>query len=152
MTIKELEKEIQNLNITYSIHFKVVNDGQFVSICVNDQNYANFANNASYCVDLWGLGFVNLEDNLRHDLLKIAYEFAQTPIEKRKLEQMYYISLKLTVTNSERFLFKFSGDINSLAWGYKSGGHTEFTQSEIDYIKKKFNTDLSDFNIEEVEE
>ena len=152
MTYKELERQIQNLNITYQRHFKVVNDGQFVSICVNDQNYANFENNVSYCVDLLGLGLPNLEDHLRHDLLKIAYEFAQTPIEKRKLEQKYYISLKLTVANSERFLFKFSGDINSLAWGRKNGGHTEFTQSEIDYIKKKFNTDLSDFNIEEVEE
>lgn len=152
MTYKELERQIQHLNITYQTQFEVVNDGQFVSICANDQNYANFANNASYCVDLWGLGFANLEDNLRHDLLKIAYEFAQTPIEKRKLKQMYYISLKLTVANSERFLFKFSGDINSLAWGCKNGGHTEFTQSEIDYIKKKFHTNLSDFNIEEVEE
>ena len=152
MTYKELERQIQHLNITYQTHFKVVNDGQFVSICVNDQNYANFANNASYCVDLWGLGFANLEDNLRHDLLKTAYEFAQTPIDSRYLFPRFYISSKLTPNKTNRFLFKEFNNMDCLGWGYKDGEHTKFTQSEIDYIKKKFNTELKDFKIEEVDE
>lgn len=151
MTYKELERQIQHLNNVYQTHFKVVNDGQFVSIGVNDQNYANFSNNASYCVDLWGLGFAYLEDNLRQDLLKIAYEFAQTPIDKRKLEQKFYISSQLTPDDECRFLCKRSGDINDLGWGYKDGGGTEFIQKEIDYICDKFHTNLSDFDINEVE-
>lgn len=152
MTYKELERQIQNLNITYQTNFKVVNDGQFISICVNDQNYANFANNASYCVDLWGLGFANLEDNLRHDLLKIAYEFAQTPIDSRHLFPRFYISSKLTPDDDGRFLFKDYDNINSLFWGDRRCDNNTFTQDEIDYIKKKFDTDLSDFIIKEVEE
>lgn len=152
MTYKELERQIQNINIAYGVQLAVSNNEQCVTIRDANGYYATVSNRVPYSLYISCIVFENLESNLRRDLLKAVYEFAQTPIEKRKLEQMYYISLKLTVANSERFLFKFSGDINSLAWGRKSGGHTKFTQSEIDYIKKKFNTDLSDFNIEEVEE
>lgn len=151
MTYKELVEQVKMINIVYDTSFKVENDGQFVSICLNDQNYANFTNIASYCVDLWGLGFANLEDNLRHDLLEVAYKFAQTPIDARKLFQKFYISSKLTPKVDDKFLFKFGGSIDYLGWGFKDGGDTEFTQDEIDYICDKFHTDLSDFIIEEVE-
>lgn len=150
MTYKELIEQLKIINVAYETNFKVKNDGQFVSIYLNNQTYANFSNNESYCVDLWGLGFTNLEDNLRHDILKVAYKFAQTPVDARHLFTKFYISSKLTPKVDEKFLFKFGGNIDHLAWGFKNGGGTEFTQEEIDYICDKFDTDLSDFNIEEV--
>lgn len=80
------------------------------------------------------------------------YEFAQTPIGARNLSPKYYISSKLTPDDDGRFLFKIGGNIDHLAWGDRCGGDTKFTQEEIDYICDKFHANLSDFNIEEVEE
>lgn len=48
--------------------------------------------------------------------------------------------------------FKVGGDIDVLSWGWKDGGGAEFTQEEIDYIKRIYKTDLADFGIIEVEE
>lgn len=152
MTYKELERQIQNINIAYDMNFKVWNNGHSVSVKVDNLRYAIITNRVSYSLYIPDVAFENLEDNLRHDLLKAVYEFAQTPIDSRNLFLKFYISSKLTPNDYGRFLFKIGGDINSLAWGGKNGGNTKFTQKEIDYICDKFHTDLSDFNIEEVEE
>lgn len=105
-----------------------------------------------YSLSVSSLAFNELDDNLRHDLLSVVYEFAQTPIDSRNLFPKYHISSKLTPKVDEKFLFKFGGSVDHLAWGEKDGGGTEFTQKEIDYICEKFHTDLSDFDIDEVEE
>lgn len=152
MTYKELERQIQNINIAYDMNFKVWNNGHSVSIKVDNMCYAIITNRVPYSLYILDVAFENLEGNLRYDLLKAIYEFAQTPIRSRCLVPRFYISSKLTPKVDEKFLFKFGGSINHLAWGVKDGGGTEFTQEEIDYICDKFHTDLSDFNIEEVKE
>ena len=152
MTYKELERQIQNINIAYDMDFKVWNNGHSVSIKVDNLCYVIITNRVPYSLYIPDVAFENLEDNLRHDLLKAVYEFAQTPIDARNLFPRFYISSKLTPNDDGRFLFKNGCDIDNLIWNYKGGGGDEFTQEEIDYIKKKFNTDLSDFNIEEVKE
>lgn len=152
MTYEELKKQIQNINITYDIELKVSNNGQSVYIGDANKCYAIITNQMSYSLYISGVAFENLEDNLRHDLLKAIYEFAQTPIDSRNFLPRFYISSKLTSDDEYGFLFKNNGDIDTLAWGRKYGGNTEFTQKEIDYICDKFHTNLSDFNIEEVKE
>lgn len=152
MTYKELERQIQNINIAYGVQLIVSHNEQCVTIRDANWYYVTVSNRMPYSLYISCIVFENLENNLRRDLLKAVYEFAQTPIDSRNLFPKYYISSTLTPDDDGRFLFKIGGNIDHLAWGERCGGDTEFTQKEIDYIKKKFNTDLSDFNIEEVEE
>lgn len=152
MKYKELEKQIQNLNNAYDEQLKVTNNGKSVYIDGANKCYAIITNQVPYSLYISNVAFENLEDNLRHDLLKAVYEFAQTPIDERNLFPKYYISSKLTPTVIEKFLFKFGENIDHLGWGVKHGGGTKFTQNEIDYICDKFHTDLKDFEIIEVEE
>lgn len=152
MTYKELERQIQNINIAYDMDFKVWNNGHSVSIKVGNLSYAIIKSRIPYSLYIPNINFESLEDNLRHDLLKAIYDFAQTPIDSRHLVPRFRISSKLTPNDDGRFLFKNGCDIDNLIWNYKGGGGDEFTQEEINYIKKKFDTNLNDFNVEEVEE
>lgn len=152
MTYNELERQIQNINIDYDKQLIVSHNERYVTIRDDDWSYAIVSNRVPYALHTPCLAFEHLETIPRYDLLKVVYEFAQTPIEKRKSEQMYYISSKLTPQANKKFLFKFGGSVDHLAWGVKDGGGTEFTQEEIDEIKEKYDTDLKDFEIIEVEE
>ena len=152
MTLKELEKEISAISNAYGKYIHAHNCDECVSIMIDEQIYAMITNRMSSCFSLSHFVWEELGDNLRHDLLEVLHEFAQTPINSRHLFPKFYISSKLTPKAPEQFLFKFGGNIDYLAWGVKDGGGTEFTQEEIDYICDKFHTDLSDFDIEEVKE
>lgn len=152
MTYNELKKQIQILNIAYEKQFEVVNNGNSITVRDTDWYYATINNRIPYSLSVSSLAFNELDDNLRHDLLSVVYEFAQTSISSRHLVPRFRISSKLTPNDDGRFLFKKSCDIDNLIWDYKGGGGDEFTQEEIDYICDKFHTDLSDFNIEEVKE
>lgn len=151
MTYKELKDKITDLNAVYGMNFTVVNDGKRVIVKNDNVVFAKINNSIPYYIELKDAMLLCLDDNLRHDFLSIVYEFAQTPINSRNLNPRFYISSKLTPKVDEKFLFKFGGSINHLAWGVKDGGGTEFTQEEIDYICDKFHTNLSDFDIIEVE-
>lgn len=150
MTYQEFKKQIQLLNIAYEKQFEVVNDGQSVMVRDFDWCYATIKTRIPYSLYTSRMCFEMLEENLRHDLLKAVYKFAQTSLDARHLFSRFHISSKLTPKNNCRFLFKEGGNIDCLAWGWKQGEDTEFTQEEIDYICEKFHTDLSDFNIDEV--
>lgn len=152
MKYKELKKQIQNINIAYDKDFKISNNEYSINIRDDNLFYASISVQVPYSVYTWRSGLEDLDENLRYDLSQAIFDFTQTPIDSRELEQKFYISSKLTPNKLNRFLFKEFNNIDSLGWGYKDDGATEFTQKEIDYICDKFHTDLSDFNIEEVEE
>lgn len=152
MKYKELKRQIQNLNIAYEKQLKIFTNDQALEIYDDLYIYVTIRNDIPYCMQVREDNFESLEDNLRYDLLKVSYEFAQTPIDSRKLFPKFYISSKLTPDHYGSFLFKFNEDIDHLAWGTKFGKGTKFTEKEIDYIRDKFNTKLNDFNIVEVEE
>lgn len=152
MTYEELKKQIQNINFAYNMDLQVSYKEQSVHIGDADMCYAIISNRIPYSLYISGFGFEQLSnDNLRFDLLKAIYEFTQTPIDSRDLFPRFYISSKLTPDDDGRFLFKLTGNIDDLAWGEQYGKDSEFTQSEIDYICDKFHTNLSDFDIIEVE-
>lgn len=152
MKYEEFKKQIKLLNIAYEKQFEISNNGYSITVRDADWYYATINNRVSYSLNISSLAFNDLDDNLRHDLLSVVYEFTQTPIDRRNLQPKHFISSKLTPDDFGRFLFKWEGNIDFLAWGKQDGTDSEFTQEEIDYIKKKFDTNLSDFNIEEVEE
>lgn len=151
MTFEELKRQIKNINIAYDMELKVSCREQSVYIGDVDKCYAIIKSNIPHSLYISGINFEQiLNDNLRFDLLKAVYKFAQTSLDARHLFSRFHISSKLTPKNNCRFLFKEGGNIDCLAWGWKQGEDTEFTQEEIDYICDKFHTDLSDFDIDEV--
>lgn len=151
MTFEELKKQIQNINIAYDKEFKVSNNGYSIDIRDDKCCYAIISSCVPYSVQTQHLSLRGLGENLRHDLLQAIFDFTQTPVDSRCLSPRFYISSKLTPNDFGRFLFKLAGSIDDLAWGEQDDKNAEFTQEEIDYICDKFHTNLSDFNIEEVE-
>lgn len=87
-------------------------------------------------------------------LLKKVIELAETPLDKRREEKKYYIKHRFInnctyleyinlVTNEGVVLSDRLEDRH-----YK----TKFTKAEIEELKKRFDTDLNDFELIEVEE
>ena len=88
-------------------------------------------------------------------MLKKVIELAETPLDEREEEKKYYLK-------HNRFIDDYNdlGYINLFAAGdvVLSTRHedqtfkTKFTEEEIEDIKRRFDTDLSDFELIEVEE
>lgn len=88
-------------------------------------------------------------------LFDLCVEYAKTPIEEREAEKKYYLRLKDDFYKiSYAYLTRNiqDGDYFSFGKHELKGAQNKFTQKEIDEIKKKFNTDLSEFKQIEVKE
>ncbi|MDU2574771.1 MAG: hypothetical protein E7C94_02455 [Finegoldia magna] len=94
---------------------------------------------------------------VNEELFDLVVEYAKTPIKDREEEKRYYLKhryLQSSFTNLNDFL-SYSASDNKLALSnginfpkYK----THFTLKEIEEIKEKFDTDLSDYELVKVEE
>lgn len=88
--------------------------------------------NSGNCIDIsnvntnrvW-ISNISICDDKDLNMIKAAVEFAETPIEDREEEKKFYLRHQ---------------------WENK-----KFTLKEIEEIKEKFNTDLADFELVEVE-
>lgn len=102
-------------------------------------------------------GWWDIPNKEKSKLLDIIVEFAKTPIEDRKEEKKFYLK--------HRFLTSLLGDMQYSFINYDTKYNdiylssneadyvkTKFTLKEIEEIKKKFDTDLADFEMVEVEE
>lgn len=86
MTYNELINKISILSFAYEMDFTVATDDNHVTIKSGDVLFASISNILQYYMKLNHRMFMCLGDNLRHDLLKIVYEFTQTPIDSRLME------------------------------------------------------------------
>ncbi len=152
MKIKEFKKEITDIGAKYNLDLEVTEDEYDFCIKSGTTPLASISKSTTYLVIAGYAGYGKLEERLRRDLLNVMYKLASTPIDEREPEKKYYISSKLTPNDDGRFLFKDYDNIDSLVWGDRRCDNNTFTQDEINYIKKKFDTNLNDFNVEEVEE
>ncbi len=109
-----------------------------------------------FSADLDYRGFDDLKHERKEKLFNLIVEYARTPIEEREEPKKYYLKHKWLTNNGGSYnCLNFYVDENkyliesgTTMCGYK----TQFTQAEIDNIKEKFNTDLEDFELIEVEE
>lgn len=94
------------------------------------------------------------------ELFDLCAEYARTPIEEREEEKKYYLYLKNKNRGFYESIYSYltlhkKDNTFSLDVGVETAGLTaQFTQKEIDEIKEKFNTDLSEFEqipVEEIE-
>lgn len=87
-------------------------------------------------------------------MLKASIEFAETSIEDREEEKKFYLRHRWLECNEADYLnFEISGNYYGLnSKRDVSWAKTKFTLKEIEKIKAKFDTDLKDFELVEVEE
>lgn len=87
------------------------------------------------------------------ELYKLCFEYASTPVEDREEEKEFYLKHKWLRSDDFNYLcFDKIFEIYSLnPCGFREL-KTEYTEKEIEKLKEKFNTDLSDFEIVEVED
>lgn len=94
------------------------------------------------------------------ELFDLCAEYAKTPIEDREEKKKYHLYLKNKNREFYESIYSYltlhkKDNTFSLDVGVETAGLTaQFTQKEIDEIKEKFNTDLSEFEqipVEDIE-
>lgn len=95
------------------------------------------------------------------ELFDLCTEYAKTPIDEREEEEKFYLQKMKSFYDKvydEEYAYlnvNINDDYFTLNNLIQNHFHkTQFTQKEIDEIKKKFNTDLSEFKqipVEEIE-
>ena len=99
----------------------------------------------------------SLEEEIRKKLFDLVVEYASTPIEDREEEKKLYLKHRWLVQAGDYEMGFLNYDTcNDMLFIY-SEHHTnyvktQFTLKEIEELKEKFDTDLSDFELVEVEE
>lgn len=93
------------------------------------------------------------------NMIKAAVEFAETPLEDREEEKKFYLRhkwLNLDTNNylPHNYLHLDVDDGSCMLDDNKEFSYTKIklTEKEIEEIKEKFDTDLADFELVEVEE
>ena len=95
-------------------------------------------------------------DDDKDKLLSLIVEFARTAIDDREKEKKFYLKQRWFKPESiyMNYLNHWTGT-NEYWLDYKNETkevQTQFTLKDIEEIKKKFDTDLADFELVEVEE
>lgn len=128
-------------------------DYDLFTIYLEDKDLVEIWTNCRYAISTISDGhscFINGYDVDK--LYKLCFEYACTPVEDRKEEKKYRIISKLIPDSNFKYLCKRCGSIDELEFDVEYDIDSKFTQKEIEEIKQKFNTDLSDFELVEVEE
>ena len=103
---------------------------------------------------IW-VSIVTICDEKDFKMLKAAVEFAETPPEDREEEKKFYLEHRWLDSENEANYLNFEIDEFYYSLDSKpevSWVKTKFTLKEIEEIKEKFDTDLADFELVEVEE
>ena len=151
MKTKEFIKRVDELG------FIAYKDGDYWSI--KDENEDIVANLnkttlSQVCTDFMGWDEVYNED--KEKLFDIIVEFAKTPLDEREEEKKFYLKHRWIFDKDfYMYLRKTSYDDKEMRFGvinFSGNDSLKFTLKEIEEIKKKFDTDLKDFELVEVEE
>ena len=89
------------------------------------------------------------------EVIKAAIELAETPPEEREKEKKYYLRHRFLVEEGDCDCLNYDHSLQELNLsdiGQSKSTQTQFTKREIEEIKEKYDTDLKDFEIIEVEE
>lgn len=152
MRTKEFIKRVEELG------FKVgINGG---TACVLKNDYTTIMRvevDKTFVADCFYLSNRSLEEEIREKLFDLLVEYAKTPIEDREEEKRFLVQHKFLVSVG-------SNPVNLVKYKDKNNYRVirclldnqfyqaRFTLKEVEEIKKKFDTDLKDFELVEVEE
>lgn len=148
MKTKEFIKKVEELG------YKARKIFTQIDIISNGFIIARVYTNRMYAMNAFT--FINIEWRNQDKLFDLIVEYVKTPIEDRKEETRFYLEHRyFRFDNGSRKylgmdLVKYKPDLYSkITYRWVKN---QFTKKEIDEIKEKFNTDLADFEMIEVED
>lgn len=146
MKTKEFIKKVEALG------FEVNNWGDVIRIFENDWFVAMVTTNDMYLLNTDFSSYYSLDEEIKKELFDLISEYVKTPIDEREEPKKYYLRHKWVSTETYvNYLIKIKSYVLSNDYQDESV-QTRFSMNEIEEIKEKFNTDLSDFEMIEVEE
>ena len=100
------------------------------------------------------LGLDNPETFITDKLLELIVEYVRTPVDERVEEKKFYLRHKWLNLDTDNYLHLDVDDGSCMLDDKEEFSYTKIklTKKEIKEIKEKFNTDLADFELVEVEE
>lgn len=161
---KEFIEKVEKLGFTieyYKNPFSNIEsnrDYDLITISANNQVLVKVWTNCQYAISTISDGHSSYLYGYDVDeLYKLCFEYACTPVEDREEEKRYYLKHRwLTEGGFYRYVkhhTKAYGKKYELAsWTFGDTSDMQYTLKEIEEIKKKFDTDLKDFELVEVEE
>ena len=116
--------------------------------------YAKISKEFKYTINTFYHEFMFLNEGDRGLLFDLIVEYISTPVDEREEEKKFYLKHKWLESVGNRYLIWDSGDkcyyLDDSAEYYS--GKMKFTLKEIKEIKEKFDTDLVDFELVEVDD
>lgn len=160
MKTKEFIKRVKKMGFTIEYYKNPFSntesncDYDLITISANNQVLVKIWINCQYAISTISDGHSSYLYGYDVDeLYKVCFEYANTPSEDREEEKKYYLKHKWMRRGDFNFLY-FDKDFK--IYGLTSirfkEAKTEYTEKEIEEIKEKFDTDLSDFELVEVED
>lgn len=151
MKLKELKRiaEENDYILTRSL-------GDFVLENIDSENYISIN---GYSENRIWVSNKAICDEKDFNMIKAAVEFAETPLDEREEPKKYYLRHKWAKTKNGNWLYLALRKRPNISYLTLQGSNKDvfeyqvrFTREEIEKIKEKYNTDLSDFEEKEVEE
>ena len=156
---KEFIRAVEELGFNMEFHknpfSNIKSDYDLITIYLRDKVLVEIWTNCQYAISTISDGHSCYLDGYDVDkLYKLCFEYAKTPVEDREEEKEFYLKHKWIKGYAIMYLYR--NELNGYCYlgENKCKPHRQrmFTLNEIKEIKEKFNTDLSDFEIVEVEE
>lgn len=152
MKTKEFIKRVEELGYPLSSSYycwEIRNKKNYLIAVVSKDVLYKISTDSAY----WDV----IPDEDKNKLLELIVEFASTPVMDREEEKKFLIQHKYLVSkaicqvnlakNKEKNVYRLINcKVDNLVY------QVQFTLNEIEEIKEKFDTDLSDFELVEVEE
>ena len=146
MKTKEFIKKVKELG------FKIIRVGSHIDIMFN-----NFIVAGVYTDQMHVMTFYSHEKLLLPNvdkLFELLVEYAETPPDEREEEKKFYLKHRWLNLDTDNYLHLDVDDGSCMLNDNEEFSFTKIklTEKEIKEIKEKFNTDLADFELVEVEE
>lgn len=154
MKTKEFIKRVEELGYLVNeghVDWQIsrISNGQYLLVAIVNKN--NLSRISTDFVGWW-----DISDEEKSKLLDIIVEYAKTLIEDRKEEKKFYLKHRyFEIAGGGRGFFTIDNEsgLPFLKYITSSDNYNQiFTLNETEEIKEKFDTDLSDFELVEVEE
>lgn len=160
MKTKEFIKKVKKLGFCieyYKNPFSNVGlrcDYDLFTIYLEDKDLVEIWTNCRYAISTISDGHSCYLDGYDvEELYKLCFEYASTPVEDREEEKEFYLKHKWIKGCAIMYLYR--NELNGYCYlgENKCRPHKQrrFTLKDIEEIKEKFNTDLNDFELIEVE-
>ena len=136
---------------------KSIFDYDLITIYLDDQDLVKIWTSCQYAISTISDGHLDyLYGYDVKELYKLCFEYANTPVKDREEEKKFYLKHRyFEIAGGGRGFFTIDkeSELPFLKFMTSSDNYNQiFTLNETEEIKEKFDTDLSDFELVEVEE